>query len=102
MLIIEDVTNRSFPKDGFHMSLRITPTKKPLIPPAQASSPPRADPTPQQQYEAAESVRSAGYIPVRLVWVTRGSLQLNKEKILLPNQKAIWTSILLVSLSPCR
>jgi hypothetical protein len=61
MLIIEDVTNRSFPKDGFHMSLRTTPTKKPLIPPAQASSPPRADPTPQQQYKAAEPVRLAGY-----------------------------------------
>jgi hypothetical protein len=62
MLIIEDVTNRNFPKDGFHMPLRTTPTKKPLIPPAHASSPPRADPTPQQQYKAAEPVRSAGYI----------------------------------------
>jgi hypothetical protein len=48
MLIIEDVTNRSFPKDGFHMPLRKTHTKEPLIPPAQASSPPRADLTPQQ------------------------------------------------------
>jgi hypothetical protein len=50
MFIIEDVTNRSFPKDVFHMPLRATPTKKPLIPPlippAQASSPPRADSTP--------------------------------------------------------
>jgi hypothetical protein len=34
MFIIEDVTNRSFPKDGFHMPLRTTPTKKRLIPPA--------------------------------------------------------------------
>jgi hypothetical protein len=57
MFIIEDVTNRSFPKDGVHMPLRTTPTKKPLIPPAQASSPPRAGPTPQQQHEAAEPVR---------------------------------------------
>jgi hypothetical protein len=61
MFIIEDVTNRSFPKDGFHMPLRITPTKKPLIPPAEASSPPRVDPTPQQQHEAAEPVRPTGY-----------------------------------------
>jgi hypothetical protein len=48
MFIIEDVTKRSFPKDEFHMPLRTTPTKKLLIPPTQASSPPRADPTPQQ------------------------------------------------------
>jgi hypothetical protein len=48
MLIIEDVTNRSFSKDGFHMPLRTTPTKKPLIPPAQASSSQRVDLTPQQ------------------------------------------------------
>jgi hypothetical protein len=61
MFIIEDVTNRSFPKNEFQMPLRTTPTKKPFIPPAQASSPPRADPTPQQQYEAAEPVRPAGY-----------------------------------------
>jgi hypothetical protein len=47
MFIIKDVTNRSFLKDGFHMPLRTTPTKKPLIPLAHASSPPRVDPTPQ-------------------------------------------------------
>jgi hypothetical protein len=80
MFIIEDVTNRSFPKNGFHMPLRTTPTKKPLIPLAQASSPPRADPTPQQQHEAAE--------PVRPVWVTRGSLQLNREKNPPPQSKS--------------
>jgi hypothetical protein len=34
MFIIKDVINRSFPNDGFHMPLRTTPTKKPLIPPA--------------------------------------------------------------------
>jgi hypothetical protein len=34
MFIIEDVTNRSFLKNVFHMPLRTTPTKKPLIPPA--------------------------------------------------------------------
>jgi hypothetical protein len=61
IFIIEDVTNRSFPKDGFHMPLRTTPTKKPLIPPAKPSSPPRADPTPQQQHELAEPIRPAGY-----------------------------------------
>jgi hypothetical protein len=56
------VTGRSFPKKGIHMSFRPHPTKKPLIPPAHASSPPRADPTPQQQqHEAAELVRPAGY-----------------------------------------
>jgi hypothetical protein len=31
MFIIEYVTNRSFPKDGFYMHLRTTPTKKLLI-----------------------------------------------------------------------
>jgi hypothetical protein len=62
MFIIEDVTNRSFSKDGFNMPLRTTPTKKPLTPLAQASSPLRADPTPQQQHEAAEPVRPAEYI----------------------------------------
>jgi hypothetical protein len=45
---IEDVTGRNFPKDGKHMPFRPNPTNKPLIPPAQVSSPPRADPTPQQ------------------------------------------------------
>jgi hypothetical protein len=40
MFTIEDVTNRSFPKDGFHMSFRPNPTKKPLIPPAHITSPP--------------------------------------------------------------
>jgi hypothetical protein len=48
MFLIEDVTGRSFPKEGIHMPFIPNPTKKPLIPPAQASSPPRADPTPQQ------------------------------------------------------
>jgi hypothetical protein len=61
MFIIEYVTNRSFPKDGFHMPLRTTPIKKPLIPLAQASSPARVDPTPQQQHEAVEPVRPTGY-----------------------------------------
>jgi hypothetical protein len=40
MFIIEDVTSRSFPKEGIHMPFWPNPTKKPLIPPAQASSPP--------------------------------------------------------------
>jgi hypothetical protein len=61
MFLIEDVTGRSFPKEGIHMAFRSNPTKKPLIPPVQASSPPRADPTPQQQHEAAEPIRPAGY-----------------------------------------
>jgi hypothetical protein len=43
---IEDVTGKIFPKDGKHMPFRPNPTNKPLIPPAQVSSPPRADPTP--------------------------------------------------------
>jgi hypothetical protein len=42
MFIIEDVTNRRFPKDGFHMPFRTNPTKKPMIAPTQATSPPRA------------------------------------------------------------
>jgi hypothetical protein len=61
MFLIEDITGKSFPNEGIHMPFRPNPTKKSLIPPAQASSPPRADPTPQQQHEAAESVRPAGY-----------------------------------------
>jgi hypothetical protein len=49
MFIIEDVTGKNFPKEGNHMPFRPTPTKKPLIPLAQVSTPPRADSTPQQQ-----------------------------------------------------
>jgi hypothetical protein len=62
MFLIEDVTGRSFPKEGIHMSFSPNPTKKPLIPPAQISSPLRADPAPQQQHEAAKPVRPAEYI----------------------------------------
>jgi hypothetical protein len=61
MFLIEDVTGRSFSKEGIHMPFRPNPTKKLLIRPALASSPPRVDPTPQQQHEAAEPVRLAGY-----------------------------------------
>jgi hypothetical protein len=32
MFMIEDVTNRTFPKDGFHMPIRPTPSKKPIVP----------------------------------------------------------------------
>jgi hypothetical protein len=46
MFIIEDVTSSSFPKEGKHMPFRPNPIKNPLIPHAQFSSPPRADPTP--------------------------------------------------------
>jgi hypothetical protein len=61
MFLIEDVTGRSFLKEGINMTFRPNPTKKPLIPLAQVSSPPRADPTPQQQHEVAELVRPAGH-----------------------------------------
>jgi hypothetical protein len=47
MFIIKDYTNRSFPKDGFHIPLRTNPTKKPLIPPAHVASPPRPKSTPE-------------------------------------------------------
>jgi hypothetical protein len=57
MFIIEDVMGRSFPKEGKHMPFRPNPTKKPLIPLAQVSSPPRAYPTPQQQPSVEEPVR---------------------------------------------
>jgi hypothetical protein len=60
-ILIEDVTGRSFSKEEIHMPFRPNPTKKPLIPPDQASSAPRADPTPQQQHEAAEPVRPTGH-----------------------------------------
>jgi hypothetical protein len=60
IFLIEDVTGRSFSKEGIHMPFRPNPTKKPL-PPAQVSSPSRANPTPQQQYEAAEPIRPAGH-----------------------------------------
>jgi hypothetical protein len=74
MFIIKDVTKRSFPKDGKHMPFRPNPTKKPLIHPAQVSPPPRANSTPQQQK------RWWLLIPVRLVGMNRGSLQLSNEK----------------------
>jgi hypothetical protein len=45
MFMIEDVTNRSFPKDAFHMSIRLIPSKKLIVPPAQVTSPPRPDST---------------------------------------------------------
>jgi hypothetical protein len=48
VFISEDVMGRSFPKEGKHMPFRPNPTKKSLIPPAQVSSPSRADPSPQQ------------------------------------------------------
>jgi hypothetical protein len=60
MFIIEDVTRRSFPKEGKHIPFRSNPTKKPLIPPSQVSSPPRVDPTPQQQQEEIEPTRPGG------------------------------------------
>jgi hypothetical protein len=44
MFMIEDVTSMTFPKDGFHMPIRPTPSKKPIVPPAQVSSPPKLDP----------------------------------------------------------
>jgi hypothetical protein len=31
MFMIEDITSRSFPKEGVHMPFRPNPTKKPLI-----------------------------------------------------------------------
>jgi hypothetical protein len=37
ILIIEDAIGRNFPKEGKHMPFRPTPTKKPLISPAQVS-----------------------------------------------------------------
>jgi hypothetical protein len=48
------------------MPFRPNPTKKLLIPLAQVSPPPRADPTPQQQPAVEE--------PVRPVGVSRGNL----------------------------
>jgi hypothetical protein len=65
IFIIEDVTNRSFPKGGFHMPFQPNPTKKPLIPPSHITSPPRADLTPHHQQWLVELVRP--------VCVTRGS-----------------------------
>jgi hypothetical protein len=86
MFLIEDVTGRSFSKERIHMPFRPNPTKKSLIPPAQVSSPPRADPTPQQQHKAAEPVRPVGYsgqIRTRAVFSTA------ERKILPPNQKVV-------------
>jgi hypothetical protein len=40
MSMIEDVTNRTFPKDRFHMTIRHIPSKKPIVPTTQVSSPP--------------------------------------------------------------
>jgi hypothetical protein len=60
IFMVEDVTSLSFPKEGIHMPFRPNPTKKPLIPPAHASSPPREDPSCQQQPGATELVRPTG------------------------------------------
>jgi hypothetical protein len=68
MFIIEDVTGRNFLKEGKHMPFSSNPTKKPLIPPAEVSSPLREDPTPA----VAESVRPVG--------VNNGSLLVNSKK----------------------
>jgi hypothetical protein len=56
VFIIEDVTNRDFPKDGFHTPLRTIPTKKPLIPLAHIASPPRPELDPQQHQQADEPI----------------------------------------------
>jgi hypothetical protein len=60
MFIIDDVTGRNFLKEDKHMPFRPNSTKKPLIPPVQVSSPPRVDPTPQQQQAAQKPVKSVG------------------------------------------
>jgi hypothetical protein len=77
--MIEDVTSRSFSKEGKHMPFRPKPTKKHLIPLAQVSSPPRADPTPQQQQNRSDCL----VIPVRPVVINRGNL-LDSSVISLP------------------
>jgi hypothetical protein len=59
MFMIEDVTNRTFQKDGFHIPIRPTLSKKHIVPPAQVSSPPRSESSPQQQQGATESIRPA-------------------------------------------
>jgi hypothetical protein len=47
MFMIENVTSRSFPKDGFHLPIRPNPSKKSIVPPTQVTSSPRPDSTPQ-------------------------------------------------------
>jgi hypothetical protein len=49
MFMIEDVTNRTFPKVGFHMPIRSIPSQKPIVSLAQITSPPRPDSSPQHQ-----------------------------------------------------
>jgi hypothetical protein len=61
MFLIEDVTGRSFPNKGIDMPFSHNPINKPLMPPAQVSSPLRVDPTPQQHLKVAEPVRPVGY-----------------------------------------
>jgi hypothetical protein len=61
MFIIEEVTGKKIPKEGKHIPFRPNPTKKPLIPLAQVSSLPRADPTPQRQQAAQEPIRPIGH-----------------------------------------
>jgi hypothetical protein len=80
MFIIEEVTNRDFPKDGFHMPFRPFPTKKPLICPSLISSPPRSNSITQQQQQIEELVK--------LVMVTRGSLPLDSMGNLLPQSRS--------------
>jgi hypothetical protein len=92
MFIIEDVTGRNFPKEGKHMLFKPNPIKKPLISPAQVSSPPRINPTPQQQPAAVE--------PVRPIAEIRGSLLDNIMKsLLLPLRRCLGYCLACVTLT---
>jgi hypothetical protein len=91
MFITEDVTSRNFPKEGKRMPFRPNPTKKPLIPLAQVSSPPRANPTPQQHTPAK---------PVRRVAVNRDNLlDSNAKGLPLPSRRCLGSCLECVALT---
>jgi hypothetical protein len=97
MFMIEDVTSRSFPKEGKHIPLRPKPTKKSLIPPTQVSSSPRVDPTPQQQQNQSDQLA----ILVRPVGMNKVVFWIATRKVFLSHQEVIWAPIWHVSLPPC-
>jgi hypothetical protein len=78
MFMIEDVTNRTFPKDRFHMTIRHIPSKKPIVPTAQVSSPPGHT----HLHSSTEQQNRVDWhgLSVRPVEVTRGSPPPNSVK----------------------
>jgi hypothetical protein len=100
MFIIEDVTGRSFTKEGKHMPFRPNPTMKPLIPPVMSpchEEQIRHPSSSQQQQNQSDWL----VILVKPVGVNRGSLLDSSKKNLPPPSKDVWPSVWHVSLLAC-